>query len=367
MFPNSLAIIGGPKLSLYDIRKLDSPSFSTISNLKSLTSVHLTSSKVITSGLDGMIKVYKYSSGISSQGNLDKKTGLMETDDENKFLELSLQMKQDEGIVKFAVDPFCMNYCSILANGKLSLFQKNYFKDEKVRAKVLEQQGLANINQILENSKINNLKDPVFASIAGIKYSEKMLARKLGRGLRNIDRGSYKYYNRGLYSKFDINYDGDQINSTTFIQQEKVLNLSKFDKFLRKFQFKEALVKVLQTGNSQKILGILEQLMIQDHLDTALAQFKDEESSLLLLKFLVKKMNSENCQGIISYLSERYLEILESDGKVTEEVFEWVKRLAQKVEEELLKEKEIDQVMSCLLYTSPSPRDLSTSRMPSSA
>ena len=29
--------------------------------------------------------------------------------------------------------------------------------------------------------------------------------------------------------------------------------------------------------------------------------------------------------------------------------------------------KEIDKLMSCLLYTSPSPRDLSTSRMPSSA
>ena len=30
-------------------------------------------------------------------------------------------------------------------------------------------------------------------------------------------------------------------------------------------------------------------------------------------------------------------------------------------------EKSMDQTMLCLLYTSPSPRDLSTSRMPSSA
>ena len=29
--------------------------------------------------------------------------------------------------------------------------------------------------------------------------------------------------------------------------------------------------------------------------------------------------------------------------------------------------KEIELIISCLLYTSPSPRDLSTSRMPSSA
>ena len=32
-----------------------------------------------------------------------------------------------------------------------------------------------------------------------------------------------------------------------------------------------------------------------------------------------------------------------------------------------VKRGDITQVVSCLLYTSPSPRDLSTSRMPSSA
>ena len=31
------------------------------------------------------------------------------------------------------------------------------------------------------------------------------------------------------------------------------------------------------------------------------------------------------------------------------------------------REQAIDRMVSCLLYTSPSPRDLSTSRMPSSA
>ena len=34
---------------------------------------------------------------------------------------------------------------------------------------------------------------------------------------------------------------------------------------------------------------------------------------------------------------------------------------------EKLKEYGVDEVYTCLLYTSPSPRDLSTSRMPSSA
>ena len=36
----------------------------------------------------------------------------------------------------------------------------------------------------------------------------------------------------------------------------------------------------------------------------------------------------------------------------------------EEIDEEV---EELDRILSCLLYTSPSPRDLSTSRMPSSA
>jgi hypothetical protein len=302
--------------------------------------VNLTSSKVITAGLDGMVKVYKYSSlNQNPNQKLSKQTP------EDKYLELAHQMKDEEGISKFAVDPFCMNYCKVLLNGQIQLYQKSFYKDKKVRDKVLEQQGLSNIESILETAEKNQMKDPVLASIAGVKYSEKMLARRLGRGLRNLDRGSYKYYNRGLYSRFDK----EESEETTFIKQEKVVNLAKYDKLLRKFRFKEALVEVLQGGNSQQILGVLEQLMIQDDLDTALAQFGNDAECLLMLKFLVKKINSENCQGIVLYLSERFIEILQERSSVSENVFEWVKRLNQKVEEELLKENDISQIKSLLL------------------
>ena len=43
--------------------------------------------------------------------------------------------------------------------------------------------------------------------------------------------------------------------------------------------------------------------------------------------------------------------------------FLWV----SKITEELIRENTRDRASDCLLYTSPSPRDLSTSRMPSSA
>ena len=40
---------------------------------------------------------------------------------------------------------------------------------------------------------------------------------------------------------------------------------------------------------------------------------------------------------------------------------------AEKAEQQALRKEYIEDMKSCLLYTSPSPRDLSTSRMPSSA
>ena len=62
--------------------------------------------------------------------------------------------------------------------------------------------------------------------------------------------------------------------------------------------------------------------------------------------------------------------------KSIKEYREWQMKFYSRVEDSLeqrlagviaAKQKLAEQIDSCLLYTSPSPRDLSTSRMPSSA
>ena len=53
--------------------------------------------------------------------------------------------------------------------------------------------------------------------------------------------------------------------------------------------------------------------------------------------------------------------ISDARGTLEPTLKEWEKKLGIPVPDE------IEGVESCLLYTSPSPRDLSTSRMPSSA
>ena len=63
------------------------------------------------------------------------------------------------------------------------------------------------------------------------------------------------------------------------------------------------------------------------------------------------------------------VEMPELGESVTEgTVTQWLKQVGDKVEvDEPLLEVSTDKVDTCLLYTSPSPRDRTRSRMPSSA
>ena len=76
--------------------------------------------------------------------------------------------------------------------------------------------------------------------------------------------------------------------------------------------------------------------------------------------FLQDKSDEEKKQskGLLSNWDPK-----SEDHKIYEEKDEEKEKLFLKAIEEVI----LDQTSSCLLYTSPSPRDLSTSRMPSSA
>ena len=64
-----------------------------------------------------------------------------------------------------------------------------------------------------------------------------------------------------------------------------------------------------------------------------------------------------DCDGVLASNGSSWQSIHENFGTENKEMFtRFVNR-----------EIDDDEFMACLLYTSPSPRDLSTSRMPSSA
>ena len=65
-----------------------------------------------------------------------------------------------------------------------------------------------------------------------------------------------------------------------------------------------------------------------------------------------------NDKFTISYYAKKHKSIIFRKGKWTNLSREWVSKQGDKL---------LTYYDTCLLYTSPSPRDLSTSRMPSSA
>ena len=73
-----------------------------------------------------------------------------------------------------------------------------------------------------------------------------------------------------------------------------------------------------------------------------------------------------SCRAEVARLDQvgAQLMAISSPERVDDSIFEEVMR---KIDEGHTEEPVVEQNKGCLLYTSPSPRDLSTSRMPSSA
>lgn len=282
--------------------------------MKSLTSVSLTHRRLVTAGLDGMIKVYK--------------------SDKSKVLELAHQIKHKEGILRMNCDPFCMNYTTIDVMGEIKIMQKPYFKNQETMKRVYKGEGLEGLEQDQE--------DAVLLTSNGISYSEKILSRKFAEGFRQTDRGSYKYYQRGLYAKPENQTNSGSLDPVTIIKEEKRVNLAKYDKLLRKFQVKEALETALASGNSRVIIGVIEQLLVQDDLETALAGLGQDTKGLILLsKFLCKKTNSDNSAGVISYVLERMIELFGARMATKKETREWLVEIQAKLGEVTLREKRV--------------------------
>ena len=87
--------------------------------------------------------------------------------------------------------------------------------------------------------------------------------------------------------------------------------------------------------------------------------------ALVTYKGQIEKQLKEDCERIINMINTRVLaKACEKEAKAffVKMVGDYYRYIAENAKGDVL-----EQVKTCLLYTSPSPRDLSTSRMPSSA
>ena len=93
---------------------------------------------------------------------------------------------------------------------------------------------------------------------------------------------------------------------------------------------------------------------------------KSYEEQLQLLKDTIAKMGA----GVEKQLENSIQSLVKKDISLAEKSIkddELIDKYELNIEEQVVNLIALRQPMACLLYTSPSPRDLSTSRMPSSA
>jgi len=102
----------------------------------------------------------------------------------------------------------------------------------------------------------------------------------------NKEALNYKYFFRGIYNKV-VNENAKRVE---VIKAEK---LKRYDNFLKKFKYAEALTQALTTFDTQIIVSIIEELLLRDGLDIGLKGLADE-AMVNLLNFIHKKCDSSN-------------------------------------------------------------------------
>lgn len=140
--------------------------------------------------------------------------------------------------------------------------------------------GLINGTLLVRSKKFTKEDDEEEdADIEADKVMDKILARDQ---LESTSKG-YKYFYRGQYGK--VNETDDII-----AKSKKKVNLQKFEKYLKKFQYKNALNAALEKNSTDITISLIEELIQRSSLEIAIAN-RSEEELIQLLNFLIWKIS----------------------------------------------------------------------------
>jgi U3 small nucleolar RNA-associated protein 15 len=250
------ASVGGREICVWDIQNIEKPTFQLNAGVKSLTAVILVGNKLIVSSLDGYLRSYEFGDGA-----------------------LSLMHQHNIG--------------KPIANFAPGMFEESTFRSIAVSF-------IDGTFQVL--TRALNDKDVEVEGDNKMTLQEKLLFKQLAVGTNQNEKNVYQFFNRGVW--------GVPEKFTAKIAKPPVVRLQQYDKFMRKFKYTEALAHALQTGNTNVILSVTEELIVRNGLTYAFKGLS-EESVRQLLAFLHKKLDSANCQKMIVYLLEELIDTMQ--------------------------------------------------------
>lgn len=267
------ACIGSRSLDIWDIRAPGKSLFSAVVSAKSLTGLKVMKDKIAVTSYDNSLRVFDYKSA-------------------EQHLELAGLRKFDSPVALFACDSKLKNF-ALTSVDRVSLVYTS------------------------TGDETDQLQDKEPLTV------EQQLLAKLQKGVLTRDTTSRKFFQRGLWQEKKDGF-------TVKIAKPQMPNFASYEKYLRKFQFTEALLDALKTKNSVVILAVVENLVSRSSLKPAIKGL-DLEGVQMLLEFISKKLDSENCQREILGLAEATFDS-QNDNLADKEVKKNIKALAKVVE-----------------------------------
>jgi U3 small nucleolar RNA-associated protein 15 len=150
----------------------------------------------------------------------------------------------------------------------------------------------------------------------------------------------YKYFYRGQYGK---QADTDDIVS----KPRKKVNLQKFEKFLKKFQYKNALNEALEKRSTDITVSLIEELIHRSSLEIAISN-RSEDELILLLDFLIWKISDYRFSDLLVEVAKITIDMYSCVIGHSQKVLAKFRELYEKIEKEIGEQKQMLEVKSKL-------------------
>ncbi|KAI5077553.1 hypothetical protein GOP47_0007377 [Adiantum capillus-veneris] len=137
---------------------------------------------------------------------------------------------------------------------------------------------------------------------------------------------NYRYFLRGRSEK--------ATEEDFYVAQQRRLKLAEYDRHLRKFRYKEALVSSLKTFNPTVVLAVMEELICRRGLISAVSNL-DTTSLELLLDFLRRNVTLPQYSRILIPFAHKVLDKCAGDFCLSPSILHQVAILRDKVEDEV--------------------------------
>lgn len=149
-----------------------------------------------------------------------------------------------------------------------------------------------------------------------------------------------RYFYRGQYGK---EAESDDI----IAKGVKKINLRKYEKFLKKFEYKNALNSALEKKDPDVIVSLLEELIQRSALEIALG-YRSEEELIMILDFLVWKISDYRFSDLLIEVAKIVIDMYSCIIGHSVAVLDKFKELQAKIADEIAEQREIIAVKSKL-------------------